>query len=191
LRIEKRRLSMKKQNRFRRTILSVLILFSLSLIVSCAGIPKPQNPGDTLLIIPVTFNLKPGTPSFGYYYSLEFNGVEKPILVSPTNAHYVAVAGMPAGKFFWKTITIIPIGSSGYAARQAQTYDAPDVAVETRENTATMAPFVIDSTMVESFTNHFQQSWKLRAVESADRQLILEELNRQDAFAAWENGLEN
>jgi heme-degrading monooxygenase HmoA len=45
--------------------------------------------------------------------------------------------------------------------------------------------------MVEVMPHRFQQSWKFRAVEDADRKLILEELNSQEAFAAWENGLEN
>ena len=167
-----------------------LFLIPLLLIVSCSTISKPQYPGDTLLVIPVFFNMKPGTQWWGYYYSLEFEGLPKPVVVSPTTNHYVAISGLPAGRYAWKKISLLPLGS-GYSRATAQSYDAPNVVVETREFTATMAPFLIESIMEEVLPRRFQQKFNIKPVQDTDRKVILEELNKQEGFAAWKNGLEN
>jgi hypothetical protein len=149
---------------------------------------KPRDEHDTLLILPVSFT-STGGAQWGFYYKLEFEGPLQmfSVFVNPTMQHFVAVSSIPAGTYNWKTITVVPL-ATGYRTEGGKTYDAPAVAVSTREGTATLAPFCFDVFMKEVSPHQFQQSFQPRKVQDADITVISKALQGTRGFSDWIKG---
>jgi hypothetical protein len=165
-------------------------LLALVAMVSCASINKPQAPEDTLLIIPVVFKAAPGSDRWIWHYELEFYGLSKPVIVMPTDRHYVAVTGIPAGRYPLTRINLVPIGSNNFTNTQTLTYPAPKMLIQTEAGTATLAPFVIDSHIEETKPNWFTQRYEIRQVLEDERRVVKDEVGAQENFSAWRDGLE-
>ena len=133
--------------------------------------------------------MAPGADRWIYYYALEFEGLQQPVIVSPTGGHFVAASGVPAGKYTLRGITLVPIGSNNYMNSTAVKRPAPEVVVETRERTATMAPFLIESLLEEVGQYTYSQRYGFRQLQENEKQLVIAELQKQANFAAWENAL--
>jgi hypothetical protein len=166
---------------------ALLVLLALA---SCTSVEKPQTPEDTLLIIPVVFKAAPGSERWIWHYELEFYGLPKPVVVMPTSKHYVAVTGIPAGRYPLTRINLVPIGSNNFDNPQVLKYSAPKMLIRTEAGTATLAPFIIDSYIEETKQNWFQQRYDIRQVLEDERRVIKGELSGQENFSAWRDGLE-
>jgi len=175
-----------RKSKITRTCLLFLMVI---LAVSCESFPRPKSASDTLLIIPVSCT-NTSTAPWLYSYSLKFEGLSQPVLVYPSNLHhYIAVSGLPAGSYKWKTITFNQLASTYREIGQSEnTFDAPAATVEIKEGTATMAPFLLEITVVSVSGSSFQQSLNIRQVLDADKKTISDELRNEPALNDWKNG---
>jgi hypothetical protein len=163
----------------------VLLLFS-----SCKSLDKPRGADDTLLIIPVSFKGPPGPERWIWHYELEFYGMHDRVVVMPTPKHYVAVTGIPAGRYPLTGLFLVPIGSNNFNNPRTLRYNVPKMLVKTEAGKATLAPFILDSFIEETKPNWFSQRFDIRQVLEDERQVIRDELAAQENFSAWENALE-
>lgn len=174
-------------------LLSLFSLLGVLLLASCASLGKPKTSTDTLLIIPIDWTVKGGVHGgkgeWIWYYELEFAGLDKPVTVMPTNKHYLAVSGLPAGQQQITQVSLMPIANSRYRNNKVYRMSPPNATIVTREGAATMTSFCLDTTLEETKANWFQQDYDFRVLSAADIERVRGELEREEDFLAWEDAL--
>lgn len=173
--------------------LGLFSLLGVLYLASCASLGKPKDSADTLLIIPIDWTVKGGVHggkgNWVWYYELEFAGIAKPVTVNPTDKHYVAVTGLPAGQHRITQVSLMPIANSRYRNSKVYKVKGPNVTIVTREGAATMASFCLDATLEEVKSNWFEQNHDFRTLTAADIERVRAELEREGDFLAWEDAL--
>jgi hypothetical protein len=169
-------------------ILVAIACVAILLLGSCAGLPKPESPDDTLLIIPVQFKVTAHNTHWPYSFGLGCEGIPDPILISPTSAGHVLITGLPAGTFTVKNFIVYPFGNFRGTHVQSQDISAMELSIQTVAHTVTIAGFVFQSTLGDVQGGAYSQDFHVQVLSDSEKEAILKELQGEANFSAWDNG---